>query len=93
MSIRVYDPTAEDSPPAQAPVERLTTLRGCTVGLLDNSKIRVRELLDAMAEILRRDYGVADVLRLRKSDPSRPAPPEVMAALERCDALISAVGD
>lgn len=93
MSIRVYDPTAEDTLPEQSGAERLTALAGCTVGLLDNSKIHVRELLDHMESILRTQYGVAHVVRLRKPDASRPAPAEVIAAMQRCEAIISAVGD
>ena len=93
MSIRVYDPTAEETPRGHPSAERLTSLLGCTVGLLDNSKIRVRELLDHMEEILRTEYGVAAVVRLRKPDTSRPAPAEVLAAMQDCEAIISAVGD
>lgn len=74
-------------------VARLASLQGRTVGLLDNGKIRVRELLDHVEEMLRSQYGVAQVLRFRKPDASRPAPPEVMADLKRCEAIISAVGD
>jgi hypothetical protein len=36
---------------------------------------------------------VAEVLRLRKPDASRPAPPAVLADMQRCEAVISAVGD
>jgi len=36
---------------------------------------------------------VHDVVRLRKPDFSRPAPVPVLAAMQGCDAVISAVGD
>ncbi len=58
---------------------------GATIGLLDNGKIRVRELLDHVEEMLRSQYGVAHVLRLKKPDFTRPAPAEVIAALASCD--------
>lgn len=93
MSMRVYDPTAEESLPSRPSAARLRSLRGCTVGLLDNSKIQVRELLNHIEDLLRTQYGVAEVLRLRKPDASRPVPPEVMASMQRCEAIISAVGD
>jgi len=93
MSIRVYDPTSEDVIPAYASAPRLPTLAGRTIGLLDNSKIRVRELLNFMEEMLRTQYGVTEVRRFRKSDPSRPAPAEILAAMQGCAAIISAVGD
>ena len=93
MSIRVFDPTAEDAPATNSGAARLTSLEGRTIGLLDNSKFRVRELLDHVEAILRARFGVAQVLRFRKPDASRPAPPEILADMQRCEAIIAAVGD
>jgi hypothetical protein len=93
MSLRVLDPTFEETALAAARPGRLTSLAGGTIGLLDNGKIRVRELLDHMEEMLRSQYGVAHVLRLKKPDFTRPAPAEIVAALASCEAVISAVGD
>lgn len=93
MGIRVFDPTAEDTPAASPGAPRLTSLAGCTVALLDNGKFHARTLLDHVETLLRTRFGVAQVLRLRKPDASRPAPPELLAAMQGCDALISAVGD
>jgi hypothetical protein len=42
---------------------------------------------------LRSQHGVANILRFKKPDASRPAPPEVMADMKFCQAMISAVGD
>lgn len=93
MSIRVLDPTFGAASTTNGLVPRLSSLEGCTVGLLDNSKIKVRELLDYMEAILRSQYGVANVLRLKKPDASRPAPDDVVAQMKTCEAVISAVGD
>lgn len=93
MSIRVLDPTAIGIQETVCRTPRLVSLAGCTVGLLDNGKIRVRELLDHVEEILRTQQGVAHVVRLHKPDFSRPVPPQVVAAMQHCDAVISAVGD
>jgi hypothetical protein len=93
MSLRVLDPRADDAVATAPRPARLASLQGRTIGLLDNGKIRVRELLDHMEDILRSRYGVANVLRLRKPDASRPAPPEVFADMRQCAAVISAVGD
>jgi len=93
MSIRVLDPTFEENAAASATVVGLKSLAGRTVGLLDNSKINVKQLLDYVEELLRVQHGVKAVVRLRKPDASRPAPPDVVAAMIGCDALISAVGD
>ena len=93
MSIRVLDPTVGTAPAQAGATTRLTSLAGRTVGLLDNGKINVRALLDHMERMLRTQYGVHNVVRLRKPDFSRPAPAPVLAAMQGCDAVISAVGD
>ena len=93
MTIRVFDPTAEDAAATTTGTRRLASLQGRTIGLLDNGKFHARELLDYVEELLRAQYGVAQVLRFRKPDASRPAPPAVMADMQRCEAIISAVGD
>ena len=93
MSLQVLDPTAEDAAAEAAASSRLTSLQGRTVGLLDNGKIRVRELLDYMEDILRAEHGVARVIRLKKPDASRPAPADVVADMKAADAVIAAVGD
>ena len=93
MSLRVLDPTWEGLALTPDRPGRLRSLTGATIGLLDNGKIRVRELLDHVEEILHAQYGVAHVLRLKKPDFTRPAPAEVVAALASCQAVICAVGD
>jgi hypothetical protein len=93
MSLRVLDPTAELTADTAGVPARLSSLQGCTIGLLDNGKIRVKELLDHIEAMLRSQHGVTAVLRFKKPDASRPAPQEVIADLKQCDAVISAVGD
>ena len=93
MSIRVLDPTVDTAPAKAGATTRLTSLAGRTIGLLDNGKLNVRPLLDHMETMLRAEYGVRAVVRLRKPDFSRPAPAPVLAAMQGCDAVISAAGD
>jgi hypothetical protein len=93
MAICVLDPTSEDVVATSQSTARLTSLAGRTVGLLDNGKLRVHELLNHMETLLRTEHGVAEVLRFKKPDASRPVPAEVLAAMHACDAVISGVGD
>ena len=93
MSLQVLDPTAEEVAAAALCPAPLISLQGRTVSLLDNGKIRVRELLDHMEAILRAEHGVTHVIRLKKPDASRPAPADVMAGMQASDAAIAAVGD
>ena len=93
MPLQILDPTAEDVAAEVTGSGGLTSLQGRTVGLLDNGKIRCRELLDNVEDILRTEHGVARVIRLKKPDASRPAPAEVVAEMKAADAVISAIGD
>ena len=93
MPLQILDPTAEGVAAETTGPNGLASLQGRTVGLLDNGKIHVRELLDNMEDILRTEHGVAHVIRLKKPDASRPAPAEVVAEMKAADAVISAVGD
>jgi len=93
MSIRALDPTVDGTDAAASATPRLESLEGRKVGLLDNRKYNVHELLNHVEEILRSQYGVKNIVRLQKPDASRPAPPEVVDEMKKCEALISAVGD
>ena len=93
MSLRILDPTLDSEAEQVGLAPPLSSLEGKIVGLLDNNKLKVMELLDYVEEILRTEYRVKQVVRRRKSDPSRPAPAEVIKDLAGCDAVFSAVGD
>ena len=91
--MKVLDPTAEGPTVSAAPAPALADLSGARIGLLDNGKIRVERFCDFAEEILRVEYGVAEVVRRRKRNASAPAEDDVLADLLACDAVISAVGD
>ena len=91
--MEVLDPTPERPAEAAPLAPALAGLAGARIGLLDNSKIRVDRFCDFVEEILRAEYGVADVVRRRKRNASAPAPGDVLADLLTCDGVISAVGD
>lgn len=93
MSLRILDPTLDSEAEQTGLAPALPSLEGRVIGLLDNNKHKVADLLDAIETILREEYGVREVVRLKKSDPSRPAPPDVAALFANVDALVSAVGD
>ena len=93
MTIKVLDPTAEGPAAAAEPAPPLATLQGARIGILDNGKIRVDRFCDFVEEVLRAEYGVAEVVRRRKANASAPAPADVLADLMTCDGVISAVGD
>jgi hypothetical protein len=73
------------------PAERPKSLHGLRVGLLDNGKEFSDVVLEALAEILRRDHGVTNIKFWRKGFPAKGAPFIAEMAAET-DVAISGVG-
>ena len=93
MGFRVLNPTSEvEAEPARL-ASRLRSLAGGRLGLLDNGKFNVARFYDYAEELLRREFGVAEFVRRKKPDLSRPVPPEILTELSGCDAILSGVGD
>ena len=73
---------------------RLTDLRGKRVGVVDNSKSRAGQFLEAVVAILDRQYGFSNIVRHCKPSASKPIAPEVITAFaSSCDLVIAGVGD
>lgn len=73
---------------------RLSTLRGKTVGLLDNRKGNGDVLLAHIGTLLRERYEVKDVHSATKFVYARRATPEVLDDMaEHADFVVTAVGD
>ena len=92
-SMLVLDPAAR---PSNAPVQALRALDGLagkTVGFIDNAKLNFNHLVDDLGELLIGKYGVAQVLKHRKTGqvPVDAAVLQDLAA--RCDAVITGSGD
>lgn len=90
----ILDPT---TPPAAAATESalgLDTLKGKVVGFIDNAKPNFNRLVDAMAEQLLADHGVARVVKQRKRSASIPAERQVLDEIaNQCDLVITGSGD
>ena len=89
--ISVYVPTGNADTQSKQLAARLKTVRGARIGILDNCKEFADLVLRGVADVLKRDHGVAEVKFWRKDYlgiPSKFAPE--MAA--QCDAVINGVG-
>lgn len=77
------------------PAQRLDTLKGKTIGLLDISKPGGSVFLDHLERLLKEQHGVAAVVRATKPTFTKPAPAAVIEQLigARCDAVIEALAD
>ena len=82
--------THEDTGIAQRP----SSLDGLTIGLLSNNKPNSELLLRDVADMLKAEYAVKDVVEANKGSHRIPAPPEMIADLaERCDVVITATAE
>ncbi|MGE3521200.1 MAG: hypothetical protein AB7J63_19835 [Vicinamibacterales bacterium] len=92
MGTILVDPTAEDSAESKAGAERLPGLQGMRIGLLDNIKHNAVYLLEEIGERLTREHG-CDVRMVRKKTYTKFCEPAVLAQLEDCNAVVTAIGD
>src|SRR6266566_3043831 len=90
-TLKLHVPTGAPGTTSGTLVERPKSLKGLRVGLLDNGKEFSDQVLESLAEVLRRDHGVTDIKFWRKGFPAKGAPfIEEMAA--EMDVAISGVG-
>lgn len=93
MALRVLDPRLSAEGDALRPAPALKSLEGSVVGMIDNAKINTDKLFDHIADILKKDHGVREVMRVRKPDATKPVPPQMLATLAGADAILAATGD
>ncbi|MBI2887805.1 MAG: hypothetical protein HYY02_11425 [Chloroflexi bacterium] len=92
--IDLLDPTADAEPAHFSTAKRVESLSGKVVGLLDNGKSNFDHLLDDFEASIRAEYPTATILRRRKPSVSSPCPPDTMKELlEKCDIVITGLGD
>ncbi len=92
---KLLDPTGDDSRTVDTTLApRLRSLRGLTVGLLDNTKPNAGVALAAVARELERAYGVATSVACAKGYFGTPAEEDVIQRIrDTCDFAIAGVGD
>ena len=93
MTLRVLDPTFEESTARFAPAPRLAGLEGATVGIISNGKKGTTPFFACLASLLRARYGAAEVVLRVKRSFSAPAEPALMEEAAEWSAAIAGVGD
>ena len=90
----LVDPTTQPDVADYAVAPRLRDLSGKRLGVIDDSKVNAKELLDEVADVLNERYGVASVRYHRKPSSSKPADPKLIREMaEECDYVVVGVGD
>jgi hypothetical protein len=92
MELILVDPGIESIRESKPIAQRLSELKGKRIGLLDNIKHNAVYLLDAVGDRLVQDFG-CEVHPIKKKTYTRFAEPHVMAALQKYDAVVTAIGD
>ena len=93
MVLRVLDPTNETAPPKGQVAPRLTSLAGKTVGFISNGKEGTKGFFAHLDQMLRTEFGVADVAMRVKSNFSAPADLDIVDEIARWQAVVTGIGD
>jgi hypothetical protein len=92
--MEILDPTTEATPQPIDYKPRPAALAGLRVGLVENTKFNSDRLLQKIGELLRSEYGAADVRMWRKRNASVPAHEEIIEQLRSsCDVMVAGIGD
>jgi hypothetical protein len=93
-NLSVFDPTAPYQTQGLQKRRALADLKGTVVGFVDNGKPNFDFLVDDLAELLVRNYGVKSIVKHKKRRASCPASDETIQDLtEQCDLIITGSGD
>jgi hypothetical protein len=92
---KLLDPTGQDAATADTTLApRPRSLRGLTVGLLENTKPNSSAVLEAVGRQLQRQHDVAATVLFRKSYFGTPAEESLIQRILRaCDFAVAGVGD
>lgn len=93
-TLEICDPRAPLSRGEGLLPTALDGLAGKVVGFIDNTKPNFNYLVDDLADVLMRQYGVRAVLKRGKRLQSIPAPEPVIDELvAACDLVVTGSGD
>jgi hypothetical protein len=90
----ILDPTAPLPSAGNSLPWKLDGLQGKVVGFIDNAKPNFNHLVDALANVLVADHGVARVVKARKRSASVPADKNALETIvAEADLVITGSGD
>jgi len=94
MTYTVLDPTNEPIRTTFKLAPRPETLKGLTLGLIDNGKKNSDYLVKKIGTRLRELYGLTEDIHVRKPSPSHAIPQDMAEELAgRVDLVVAGIGD
>jgi hypothetical protein len=92
--IRVLSPQGESRAASQTLPALPESLRGLTVGFLDNTKHNFDRLVLEMGQLMVERWGVSRVVHRKKANASTPAAREILDAMAKeCDVVFAGSAD
>jgi len=91
--IEVLNPVGEVDVKPRKLAPRPQSLRGLTLGVLDNSKHNADHFLTRAGQRLKEKLGLKELMVRKKPSPSLPMPKDTKDELSGCDLLVTAFGD
>lgn len=92
--IITLDPRDDRGQPSVGIAARATSLNGKVIGLLSNNKPNSEDLLRMVADLVKKEYAIKEVIEANKGTHRIPAPPEIIDDLvSRCDVVITATAE
>ncbi len=94
MTYTVLDPTNAPIRTTFKPAQRPETLKGLTLGLIDNGKKNSDYLVKMIGDRLRELYGLRRSIHVRKPSPSHAIPRDMAEDLAgKVDLVVAGIGD
>ena len=94
MTQRVYDPTGLVDAPRKPLAQRVKTLQGLRLAVLDNTKWNAARLLDNVANLLGENIRFSQINRYKKETFTKPAAPELIREIAaNNDIAVIAIAD
>jgi hypothetical protein len=92
--IELLDPTTEAAAQALTYVARPDTLAGKRIALIENTKFNSDKLLLKIGDLLKQEFGAAEVKLYHKKNASVPAHEEIVEDIVKsCDLVLAGIGD
>lgn len=93
-NMTLLDPTSQGNVSTRFLAQRLDSLDGKVMGLLNITKNGSDIFLDRIAELMQERFDLAEVIHVKKPTFSRPAPTELLVGLaEQADFVIEGLAD
>ena len=90
--VSYLDPTGHVHAVDRSLSDRLPDIRGMTAALLDNGNDTSGFFFTSLAEILREEYGVGEIIMKTKFTSAKPADPDLLQAIaQQADFMVAGV--